>query len=63
MKTANIKIQYDFDGPDPGRDKEMEALCKLIGSLYIGSECIDGTDKWALDVITFEVEILKEGGK
>ena len=54
---ATITIEYDFDGDDPGKEKTIEAFFQAVDSNYIPSEKVDGTDKWALEIKSFVVDL------
>jgi hypothetical protein len=55
--TATITIEYEIDGKDPGEKKIREAINSNIHlPQYIGSEVIDGTDEWGIDIMHLNVE-------
>lgn len=48
---ANIEIEFEIDGKEPSREALIEAVGKLVSDAgYIGSEEIDGTDEWGLEI-------------
>jgi len=62
--TITVKIEYEIDGKRPSKkvlDKTFLGLISTPGC--IGSQEIDGTDTWGLDLgsIAVEVELGEEG--
>lgn len=48
---AIIEINFTVDGKKPDRDTLVEAVWRLVSTAgYIGSEAVDGTDQWRLEV-------------
>lgn len=55
---ATIEIEFKIDGENPGHDAIEEAVFVAIGSCgYVGSESVDGTDNWGLEIGTRKVAI------
>jgi len=53
---ATIYIEYEIDGKDPGIKTVLKTLeSELYINRYIGSEAVDGTDKWGIDVVDSKV--------
>lgn len=49
-----ITIEFKVDGQTPTDDKIIEAFQSVMPAGYVGSEGIDGTDKWGIDIISTE---------
>ncbi|NCC61779.1 MAG: hypothetical protein EOM12_12760 [Verrucomicrobiae bacterium] len=61
---AIITVEFEIDGENPGEEKLWMAMQKLLGGCgYIGSEEIDGTDDWGVEICNAEVLIKKEKRK
>lgn len=53
---ALIEIDFTIDGETPSCDKLKDAVFKIVSeSGYIGSESVDGTDKWGLEIQEIKV--------
>ena len=60
--TSFIEIEFEIDGPRPSDDKLMDAVRRLISEAgYIGSEEVDGTEDWGLEIGCWDVRLEKEG--
>ena len=58
---AIITIEFTIDGEHPSRESLEAAVFKLTSDAgYIGSEEIDGTDDWGLEIGTTTVSIEDE---
>ena len=58
---ATITIEFIIDGEQPPRETLVRAIDSLlVGSGYVGSEQIDGTDDWGIEIESWEVEIEEE---
>lgn len=48
---ATIEIEFTIDGKIPDDDTLNAAIWKMVSEAgYIGSEEVDGTDKWGLEI-------------
>ena len=55
---AKIEIDINIDGDVPSNDSILGALWKITGKVgYIGSEQVDGTDNWGLEIGKIEIEL------
>lgn len=55
---ATITIEFEIDGEPPDADTLVAAVWKMVSeSGYIGSERVDGTDEWGLEIIETTVSV------
>ena len=47
-----ITIEFKMDGQTPTDAKIIEAFQSVMPAGYVGSEGIDGTNKWGIDIIS-----------
>ena len=48
---ATIEIEFTVDGEIPNSETLIAAIWKMVSeSGYIGSEEVDGTDEWGLEI-------------
>ena len=48
---ATIEIEFSIDGKTPNSDTLNAAVWKMVTEAgYIGSEEVDGTDEWGIEI-------------
>lgn len=58
---ALVEIQFEIDGEFPGEEPVLDALWRLVASSsYVGSEGVDGTDGWGLEVGETSISIIEK---
>jgi hypothetical protein len=56
--NATIKIEFLIDGKNPGKEGLTDAIYQMISRAgYIGSEQVDGSDEWGVEINSYEVEV------
>jgi len=59
---ATIEIEFNIDGKEPDKETLTKAVWQMISeSGYIGSEGVDGTEDWGLDIESTSVSISDTG--
>lgn len=57
---AKVKIEFEIDGECKDKSKIKDAIFSLFsGAGYIGSEEIDGTEDWGIEIGSMEVKIIR----
>jgi hypothetical protein len=60
MKVT-FEIEVNFDGELPAKDLIEAGLWKLAPeACYIGSEEVDGTDEWGIEVVSVQMTVAQE---
>lgn len=55
---ATIEIKFEIDGETPKPERLNEAVWKLVSEAgYIGSEEVDGTDEWGMEIGEIAVSV------
>ena len=61
---ATIEIEFTIDGKTPDHDTLTEAIWKIVSEAgYIGSEEVDGTDEWGLEISETRVTVSDAHGQ
>lgn len=61
---ATIEYDFDIDGECPSEEMLENAIWELVSvSSYIGSEGIDGTEDWGIEISGATISIDKTKGK
>ena len=61
---ATITIEFDVDGECPPQESLVAAIGKLTSDAgYIGSEEIDGSDDWGLEIGRTTVSVERANAK
>lgn len=60
-RKCTITVEFKVDGKCPPDEKMIDAFINIIAPVgYIGSEQVDGTDEWGLDIFSTQVSLQKE---
>lgn len=62
-RKCYIVLDFIVDGKCPPDSKIIEAIQSVSPVGYIGSETIDGTNKWGLDIMSTEISLQSENRK
>jgi hypothetical protein len=58
---VTFEIEFNIDGSLPAKEHLEAGLWKLTSEAgYIGSEEVDGTDKWGIEVVGITMKLEQE---
>ena len=60
---ATVVIEFQIDGKCPTLDLLETAIGRMVSEAgYIGSEEVDGSEDWGLEIGRMTLEVRQEGG-